>query len=67
VRDSGSERSEVLQRRLTPRDTPDDRGTQRFAVTVEAAAGAVLVLAADCGGDGDHDWSYWTDVRIESR
>ncbi|HZN37325.1 MAG TPA: hypothetical protein VFD82_00905 [Planctomycetota bacterium] len=69
VRETGSERSEVLQRLLQPLERPDDRGTHRFSVTVEATAGSVLVLATDCGPEGrsDFDWSYWTDVRIESR
>ena len=69
VRETGSERSEVMHRLLQPLDTVDDRGTHRFSVTVEAAAGSVLVLTTDCGpnGRGEYDWSFWTDVRIESR
>ncbi|HEX6812746.1 MAG TPA: glycosyltransferase family 39 protein [Planctomycetota bacterium] len=69
VRETGSERSEVLRRLLQPLDRSDDRGTQRFSVTVEAAAGSVLVLTTDCGpnGRGEYDWSYWTRVRIEPR
>lgn len=69
VRETGSERVEVFHRLLQPLEKQDDRGTQRFSVTVDVPADSVLVLATDCGPAGrpNFDWSYWTDVGIEPR
>jgi len=67
VCETGGERVELFQRLLRPREAAGDRGMQQFSVAVDAAAGSVLALVADCGPqhDGAWDWSYWTGIRIQ--
>lgn len=57
---------EAFQRTLDPLNVAADRGLQSLSVTITAAAGDKIVLAAGVGpkGDGGYDWSVWTDVEV---
>jgi hypothetical protein len=69
ARQTGTERTVVVQRLLQPLSAREDRGIQRFRVEVDAPTESILLLTADAGPQRDNrwDWSYWTDVSITPR
>lgn len=60
----------LFQRLLDPRQRAEDRGLQRFALILpsDLAAGTQvrLVITAGPSGSPASDWTYWSDLRLET-
>lgn len=61
----------VLYRRLLdPRQRPEDRGVQSFAVHLGGAGGdgerLELVITTGPMGSAAADWTFWSDLRLET-
>jgi hypothetical protein len=65
---SGEEPKVLFERFLDPHDEPKDRGMHNFAVALPAGEkGTVILKASNPPDKSAHlDWSFWTDVEIES-
>jgi hypothetical protein len=58
----------LFERFLNPQDNERDRGMQEFTVWLPPGEkGTVVLKAFNPPGKSQHlDWSYWTDVNVES-
>jgi hypothetical protein len=56
---------ELYQRRLDPRNVPQDRGLQDFHVDLQRFTGGTLFLQVDPGANTNWDWTAWTNIKID--
>ncbi len=66
VVDAAGTTTTLWRRLLDPLSEPRDRGSQAFSVDLPRAGAKHLILRTGVGprGDGNWDWSYWSDLQL---